>query len=42
MKNNIVEIDWTDEVLSKTVLTHAGAMYDKAVDHKAPHAAKVA
>ena len=42
MKNNIVEIDWTDEVMSKTVLTHAGAMYDKAVDHKAPHAAKVA
>jgi NAD(P) transhydrogenase subunit alpha len=34
LKNNIIEIDWTDEVLAKTVLTHAGAMYDQAVDHK--------
>jgi NAD(P) transhydrogenase subunit alpha len=42
MKNNIIEIDWTDEVLTKTVLTHAGAMYDKAVDHHASPAAKVA
>jgi NAD(P) transhydrogenase subunit alpha len=43
MKNNIVEIDWTDEVLAKTVLTHAGAMYDKAVHHQAAKsAAKVA
>jgi NAD(P) transhydrogenase subunit alpha len=42
MKNNIIAIDWTDEVLRKTVLTHAGAMYDKAVDHEAAHAAKVA
>jgi NAD(P) transhydrogenase subunit alpha len=24
MKDNVVEIDWSDEVLSKTVLTHAG------------------
>ena len=24
MKNNVVEIDWSDEVLAKTVLTHAG------------------
>jgi len=24
MKNNIVEIDWNDEILAKTVLTHAG------------------
>jgi len=43
LKNNIIEIDWTDEVLAKTVLTHAGAMYDKAVAHKATQsAAKVA
>jgi NAD(P) transhydrogenase subunit alpha len=42
LKNNIIEIDWTDEVLAKTVLTHAGAMYDEAVDHKATTAAKVA
>ena len=39
LRNNIIEIDWSDEVLSKTVLTHAGAMYDKAVHH---HAAKSA
>jgi NAD(P) transhydrogenase subunit alpha len=43
LKNNIITIDWTDEVLSKTVLTHAGKMYDQAVDHKGTtSAAKVA
>jgi NAD(P) transhydrogenase subunit alpha len=43
LKNNIIEIDWTDEVLAKTVLAHAGAMYDKAVAHKGTQpAAKVA
>jgi len=43
VKDNIVAIDWTDEVLAKTVLTHAGKMYDDAVDHKATKsAAKVA
>jgi len=43
LKNNIIEIDWSDEVLSKTVLTHAGAMYDKAVHHQGTKsAAKVA
>jgi NAD(P) transhydrogenase subunit alpha len=31
MKDNIITIDWTDEVLAKTVLTHAGQMYDKAI-----------
>jgi NAD(P) transhydrogenase subunit alpha len=31
MKNNIITIDWTDEVLAKTVLTHAGKMHDEAV-----------
>jgi len=24
MKNNVIEIDWSDEILAKTVLTHAG------------------
>jgi len=24
MKNNVIEIDWTDEIVAKTVLTHAG------------------
>jgi len=31
LKNNIISIDWTDEVLAKTVLTHAGKMYAGAV-----------
>jgi NAD(P) transhydrogenase subunit alpha len=33
VKDNIVTIDWTDEVLAKTVLTHAGKMFDDAVSH---------
>ena len=31
MKDNIIEIDWADEILAKTVLTHAG----KLADHSA-------
>ena len=27
MKDNIVTIDWTDEVLAKTALTHDGKMH---------------
>ena len=42
MKNNVVEIDWSDEILSKTVLTHAGedkaAASDKAAKATAPAA----
>jgi NAD(P) transhydrogenase subunit alpha len=30
MKDNIVKIDWDDELLAKTVLTHAGEMKNKA------------
>jgi NAD(P) transhydrogenase subunit alpha len=30
MKNNIITIDWTDEVLAKTCLTHDGKMSDAA------------
>jgi NAD(P) transhydrogenase subunit alpha len=40
LKDNVVTIDWTDEVLAKTVLTHAGKMHDDAVASK--HAEKVA
>jgi NAD(P) transhydrogenase subunit alpha len=40
MKDNVVEIDWSDEVLAGTVLTHAGknmaAASDKAAKDKAP------
>lgn len=32
MKDNVIQIDWTDEVLSKSVLTHAGEIKNK--DHK--------
>ncbi len=28
MKDNIIEIDWKDEVLAKTALTHAGKLCD--------------
>jgi NAD(P) transhydrogenase subunit alpha len=24
MKDNVIQIDWSDEILAKTVLTHAG------------------
>ena len=34
LKDNIITIDWTDEVLAKTVLTHAGKMHDDAVKHE--------
>ena len=30
MKDNIIKIDWDDEVLAKTVLTHAGEMKNQA------------
>jgi NAD(P) transhydrogenase subunit alpha len=30
MKNNVITIDWSDEVLAKTVLTHDGALKNQA------------
>jgi len=43
LKDNIVTIDWTDEVLAKTVLTHAGKMHDDATKQQdAKPATKVA
>jgi H+-translocating NAD(P) transhydrogenase subunit alpha len=36
VKDNIVEIDWDDEVLSKTVLTHAGELKSEAAKPPAP------
>jgi len=32
MKDNVVEIDWSDEILAKTVLTHAGENKADAAD----------
>ena len=34
MKDNIVKIDWDDEILSKTALTHDGKMKNEASE---PH-----
>lgn len=48
MKDNIVTIDWTDEVLAKTALTHDGKLCDAGGSSGAPkpnpdkHAAKAA
>ena len=39
LKDNIVTIDWGDEVLSKTVLTYAGKMHDDAVSRNTTKAA---
>jgi NAD(P) transhydrogenase subunit alpha len=41
MKDNIITIDWSDEILAKTVLTHAGENKGAATD-AAAHAAKPA
>ena len=35
MKDNIITIDWDDEVLAKTVLTHAGKMHSDKAEHEA-------
>jgi len=32
MKNNLIEIDWTDEILAKTALTHDGAIKNEVED----------
>jgi len=43
VKNNVIEIDWDDEILAKTVLTHAGenkaALLAKANEKSAKNAA---
>jgi NAD(P) transhydrogenase subunit alpha len=39
MKDNVVEIDWSDEILAKTVLTHAGENKATATDKAAKAAA---
>ena len=38
MKDNIVTIDWTDEVLAKTALTHDGKLCDADKAGSDPHA----
>jgi H+-translocating NAD(P) transhydrogenase subunit alpha len=36
MKDNVVKLDWDDEVLAKTVLTHAGEMRNQAKPDASP------
>jgi NAD(P) transhydrogenase subunit alpha len=36
MKDNIITIDWDDEVLAKTILTHDGKLMDAAARHEPP------
>jgi NAD(P) transhydrogenase subunit alpha len=40
MKDNIITIDWTDEVLAKTVLTHDGKLKDAEAKHEDPSAGR--
>src|ERR1700683_4944939 len=35
MKDNIITIDWSDEILAKTALTHAGKMHSDKSEHEA-------
>jgi NAD(P) transhydrogenase subunit alpha len=42
LKDNVITIDWTDEVLAKTALTHAGKLCDGEVAKPAPSPAKAA
>ncbi len=35
MKDNVIKIDWDDEILAKTVLTHAGEIRNDTVKHDA-------
>ena len=42
MKNNIITIDWNDEILAGTVLTHAGERKNASSDAHAKPAAKAA
>jgi len=36
LKENVIQIDWTDEVLAGTALTHAGSLMGDAEKEKAP------
>ena len=42
MKDNIITVDWTDEILAKTALTHAGKLCDADAGANAKPAAKAA
>jgi H+-translocating NAD(P) transhydrogenase subunit alpha len=40
MKDNIITIDWKDEVLAKTALTHAGKLCEADAEPEVAKAAK--
>ena len=42
MKDNIVKVDWDDEILAKTALTHAGKLRDAEAKPKSTKASKPA
>jgi NAD(P) transhydrogenase subunit alpha len=35
MKDNVITLDWDDEILAKTVLTHEGKMHSEKSEHEA-------
>ena len=35
MKDNIITLNWDDEVLAKTVLTHEGKLHSDKSEHEA-------
>jgi NAD(P) transhydrogenase subunit alpha len=39
LKDNVVAIDWSDEIIAKTVLTHDGRMHDAAAPQLVAHTA---
>jgi len=41
LKDNVIKLDWEDEVLAKTVLTHAGELKDNEADKKAKPVSKL-
>ena len=41
MKDNVIKIDWDDEILAKTVLTHDGKMKNEAVERPSIPAAAI-
>jgi NAD(P) transhydrogenase subunit alpha len=42
MKDNVIKLDWDDEILAKTVLTHAGELKARELKHGAGPNPKVA
>jgi NAD(P) transhydrogenase subunit alpha len=35
MKDNVISLNWDDEVLAKTVLTHEGKLHSDKTEHDA-------